>query len=167
MCPAIVQAESMARCARASVVLPCHPTVVDLAAAGTTAMVLTARPEPLQTSLALTTGYHVGPLFIVQKRRSPVIHGGTLGGKRRRQREKRNTPLWADREKIRALYREAKRLTLLTGEMHVVDHIVPLDGKIVCGLHWHENMRVIHWLPNSQKGWGWWPDMPMEQLDLF
>ena len=122
---------------------------------------------PLQLTLALTTGYHAGPLFIVQKRRAPVIHGGTLGGKRRRERERRNTPKWADGEKIREMYREAARMTDLTGEMHVVDHIVPLDGKIVCGLHWHVNMRVIHWLPNALKGWGVWPDMPFDQLELF
>jgi hypothetical protein len=64
-----------------------------------------------QTTLALTTGWHVGPLFIVQKRRAPVIHGGTLGGKRRRARERRNTPKWADLAAIRAMYNEAARLT--------------------------------------------------------
>lgn len=137
-------------------------TVAARAPATTTATV-----RPVQLSLALTTGYHAGPLFIVQKRRPPVIHGGTLGGKRRRQREKRNTPPWADREAIRAMYREAKRLSKLTGEMYVVDHIVPLDGKLVCGLHWHLNMRVIHWKENAKKGWGTWPDMPFEQLELL
>lgn len=120
-----------------------------------------------QLTLALTTGYHAGPLFIVQKRRAPVIHGGTLGGKRRRQRERRNTPKWVSWPEVRAMYREAARLTQETGEMHVVDHIVPLDGKLVCGLHWHVNMRVIHWLPNSKKGWGTWPDMPFEQLEIL
>jgi hypothetical protein len=120
-----------------------------------------------QLTLALTTGYHVGPLFIVQKRRAPVIHGGTSGGKRRRARERRNTPKWADLAAIRAMYREAARLTKTTGEMHVVDHIVPLDGKLVCGLHWHVNMEVMHWLPNAKKGWGTWPDMPFEQLELL
>lgn len=120
-----------------------------------------------QLTLALTMGYHVGPLFIVNKRRAPVIHGGTLGGKRRRQREKRNTPKWADRRAIAVMYAQAAILTAATGEMHVVDHIVPLDGKLVCGLHWHVNMRVIHWLENSKKGWGTWPDMPFEQLELL
>jgi hypothetical protein len=90
-----------------------------------------------------------------------------LGGKRRRRREWRNTPKWVDRQEVRALYREAKRLTLETGEMHVVDHIVPLDGKIVCGLHWHVNMEVVHWLENSKKGWRTWPDMPFEQQELL
>lgn len=120
-----------------------------------------------QLTLALTTGWHAGPLFIVQKRRAPVIHGGTLGGKRRRQREARATPKWADRAAMCAMYRKAKLLSKSTGEMHVVDHIVPLDGKLVCGLHWHENMRVIHWRDNAVKSWHTWPDMPFEQLELL
>jgi hypothetical protein len=127
-------------------------------------------PTVLQLTLALTTGYHVGPLFIVQKRRAPVIHGGTLAGKRRRAREARATPKWLtpwQRAMIRLLYAQADRLTKLTGEMYVVDHIVPLDGKIVCGLHVHWNMRVIHWKENSVKGWGYWPDMPFDQMELL
>jgi hypothetical protein len=71
-----------------------------------------------------------------------------------------------------ALFREARRLTRETGEMHVVDHIVPLIGKhggrnIVSGLHWEGNMRVVHWKSNAQKGEFWWPDAPFDQLTLF
>lgn len=65
------------------------------------------------------------------------------------------------------MYREAKRLSKLTGEMYVVDHIVPLDGKIVCGLHIATNMRVIHWRDNAVKSWHTWPDMPFEQMEIF
>lgn len=53
------------------------------------------------------------------------------------------------------------------GELHVVHYIVPLAGKLVCGLHWHVNMQVMHWKPNAVKGCGTWPDMPFEQLELL
>lgn len=126
-------------------------------------------PRSSQLTLALTMGYHVGPLFIVQKRRAPVIHGGTLGGKRRRRREARATPSWLTPEQkaeIRSIYKMADLMTRLTGEQYVVDHIVPLDGKIVCGLHAPWNLRVIHWKENSTKGWGSWPNMPFDQMAL-
>lgn len=81
-------------------------------------------------------------------------------------------PAWADRKAIAALYCEARRLTRLTGELHVVDHIIPLIGKyngahVVNGLHWEGNMQIIHWRPNALKGNFEWPDMPVEQLEFF
>jgi len=117
--------------------------------------------------LDLVGGYHAGPLFVTVKRRAPLISSGLMAGKRRRAREKRATPPWADLTAIRAVYRQAEEMTKATGELHVVDHIVPLAGKLVCGLHVHWNMQVSHWKPNAVKGWGVWPDMPFEQLELL
>lgn len=39
-----------------------------------------------------------------------------------------------------------------TGTRHEVDHIVPLKGKTVRGLHVETNLRVIPHTENRQKG---------------
>ncbi|MDN7554636.1 hypothetical protein QZM46_25325 [Burkholderia vietnamiensis] len=123
-----------------------------------------------QRSLDLHGGHHVGPLFVPVKRRAPLITSGLMAGKRRRARERRATPPWLSplqRLAISALYLLAATATRVTGELHVVDHIVPLDGKLVCGLHVPWNMRVTHWRENAVKAWHTWPDMPFEQIALF
>lgn len=60
-------------------------------------------------------------------------------------------PVWADRTAILAVYLEAERLTLETGIEHHVDHVVPLQGLQVCGLHVPNNLRAIPWLENQRK----------------
>lgn len=45
----------------------------------------------------------------------------------------------------------AERLTRETGIPHQVDHIVPLQSKIVCGLHVEHNLRVITATENARK----------------
>ena len=49
----------------------------------------------------------------------------------------------ADADEIKAIYKEAARLTKEAGIMHHVDHEIPLRGRNVCGLHIAANLRVI------------------------
>jgi hypothetical protein len=82
---------------------------------------------------------------------------------RRRAVKLRATVGWACELEMARFYEQARLLTQSTGIKHVVDHIVPLQSKIVCGLHVQDNLKVITKLDNSSKGNRWWPDMPGEE----
>ncbi len=71
------------------------------------------------------------------------------------------TPPWADRRLIASLRRAARSSGLS------LDHIVPLNHPLVCGLHVEHNLRVIPLKHNLSRGNGWWPDCPDEQLELL
>ena len=64
------------------------------------------------------------------------------------------TPPWITKEQrhaMRLLYVQAADMTRITGERYVVDHIVPLINKEVCGLHVPWNLRVITQEENLKK----------------
>lgn len=63
-------------------------------------------------------------------------------------------PAWADREKIKAVYKEAKERRSAGEDVHV-DHEIPLHGKNVCGLHIHSNLRIIPGSVNLAKSNQW------------
>lgn len=54
-------------------------------------------------------------------------------------------------EAIRQIYREAQRLTAEAGIPHHVDHVIPLQGRNVSGLHVHTNMQILTGSDNSKK----------------
>lgn len=73
---------------------------------------------------------------------------------RRHASKLRATPRWADRARIAKTYKDAS-----ASGLHV-DHIVPLQSKIVCGLHVPENLQLLPRSENLKKNNRWWPDMP-------
>lgn len=70
----------------------------------------------------------------------------------RRRAAELNQTLAGDFEReIQQLFSEAARLTRETGIPHNVDHIVPLQGREMRGLHVPWNLRVIPASENFQK----------------
>lgn len=73
---------------------------------------------------------------------------------RRRAAQLQRTPAWLSDDQITSienLYFQAKMLEIETGIKHHVDHIIPLQGKTVSGLHVPENLRVISAKENLSK----------------
>ena len=86
------------------------------------------------------------------KDRNPEVYKTLVSLRRRRFRLA--TPKWLTAEQkleIRLLYRLAIELSRRTGVRHVVDHIVPLHGETVCGLHVPWNLQVITQDENLRK----------------
>ena len=72
---------------------------------------------------------------------------------RKRQAQiSRATPKWADVEAIKNIYILTETININTGIKHHVDHIIPLQGKLVCGLHIPENLQIISEIENLRKG---------------
>lgn len=72
----------------------------------------------------------------------------------RRANQLQRMPAWLsdeDKRRIKVKHAEARWMTAHTGIAHAVDHIYPLQGDSVSGLHVPWNLRVIPARENSRK----------------
>jgi len=79
---------------------------------------------------------------------------------KRRLAKLNRTPSWLtpiDFERIENEYKLAAILTKLWGESWHVDHIIPLQGKMVSGLHVPSNLQVLRGKDNVKKANGYLP----------
>lgn len=73
---------------------------------------------------------------------------------RRKAAKLRRTPKWLtkfDKLKIQCIYSIAAMLTRVNNEPWHVDHIIPLQGDLVSGLHVPSNLQVMRGVENIRK----------------
>ena len=73
---------------------------------------------------------------------------------KRRASKLKATPKWLTDShliQMQCKYSLSAMLSRESGQLHHVDHIIPLKGKTVCGLHVPWNLRVIPAIENMQK----------------
>ena len=80
------------------------------------------------------------------------IHKRVARNRIRKARLRAAMPPWVNKNAIEAVYLEARELTVRTGLAYHVDHIIPLKGQNVCGLHLPWNLQVITASENLSKG---------------
>lgn len=80
-----------------------------------------------------------------------------MAAAKRRSTKRNAIPPWANLDAIADIYRAASLLTKVTGQPHEVDHVVPLQGKNVCGLHVETNLQILTLPENRSKSFSFDP----------
>ena len=65
---------------------------------------------------------------------------------KRRAAQLERIPSWSDKsdlKAIRKIYARCKRINKLTGIPHEVDHVIPMQGENISGLHHSTNLAII------------------------
>lgn len=71
---------------------------------------------------------------------------------RRRVLQALATPDWREPDRIKMIYAERDALNAVYGpRSHHVDHIIPINHELVCGLHVHQNLRIVTEEENCKK----------------
>lgn len=77
------------------------------------------------------------------------------GSRERKKRQKQATPSWLSKDQesqFADMYKLRDECSMLTGDPYEVDHIVPLKGSNISGLHVPWNLQVLPKDLNRSKG---------------
>jgi len=88
----------------------------------------------------------------VYKKKHPDLYRAFTRSRRKKHRSA--TPKWLTAEQkrqMRQVYIDAMTVTRITGVPYVVDHIIPLNGENVSGLHVPWNLQVMTREENLKK----------------
>ena len=97
--------------------------------------------------------------------RKANLSNGAANTARHRAAKHLATPSWANHRYIALFYEMAKLEAQRVGKPVEVDHIVPLQSPLVCGLHCEHNLQLLFRSANRSKANRVWPDMPTQHQE--
>lgn len=114
------------------------------------------RKEYLKNNPEKVTRYHARVRELHKEyRKNPKYLAKKAAHERNRFSKKINaTPEWLTSDQLKEIenfYLEAKRLEASDGTKRHVDHIIPLQGKDICGLHVPWNLQILTASENFKK----------------
>lgn len=111
-----------------------------------------ANPDKIKEANARHYKKHREKRLADRKRYYEENKAKVIEGNRRRESALANrTPDWSDPKKINEIYESAVQATKETGIPHEVDHVIPLQGRKVSGLHHQDNLLVVPRSENRSK----------------
>jgi len=92
--------------------------------------------------------------YLEEKRRNPIPR--SVRTARRRAMKKKANASWANKEYIKDLYANAQEANAIFESIGLtpnfqIDHIIPLQNDLVCGLHVEHNLQVLPAEENQKK----------------